>query len=136
MRLGGETNLDFNKKIQLQGYGAYGIRDERFKYSGAATYSFNKDWKRNPRHFVRATYQSDVSFPGQELTFAQQDNILLSLRRGQTNFMFLDREAILQYTRETPGFAYDIIYTNRKSCLLYTSPSPRDHSTSRMPSSA
>ena len=114
VRLGGETNLDFNKKIQLQGYGAYGIRDERFKYSGAATYSFNKDWKRNPRHFVRATYQSDVSFPGQELTFAQQDNILLSLRRGQTNFMFLDREAILQYTRETPGFAYDIIYTNRK----------------------
>ena len=27
-------------------------------------------------------------------------------------------------------------YANRKSCLLYTSPSPRDLSTSRMPSSA
>ena len=28
------------------------------------------------------------------------------------------------------------VYAGKKSCLLYTSPSPRDLSTSRMPSSA
>ena len=114
VRVGGETNLSFSKNLLLEGYGAYGFRDDRFKYRGALTYSFNKDWKRNPRHFLRAVYQTDVSFPGQELTFAQQDNVLLSFRRGPTNFLFLDREASLQYTRETPGFAYDIIFTDRK----------------------
>ena len=30
----------------------------------------------------------------------------------------------------------DVINSNRYTCLLYTSPSPRDLSTSRMPSSA
>ncbi len=114
VRVGGESNLDFSKNLLLEGYGAYGFRDKRFKYRGGLTYSFNKDWKRNPRHFLRAVYQTDVSFPGQELTFAQQDNVLLSLRRGQTNFLFLDQEAILQYTRETPGIAYDITFTDRK----------------------
>ena len=31
---------------------------------------------------------------------------------------------------------YDKIFESRKDCLLYTSPSPRDKSSSRMPSSA
>ena len=34
------------------------------------------------------------------------------------------------------GRAIDACYRNVRSCLLYTSPSPRDLSTSRMPSSA
>ena len=43
----------------------------------------------------------------------------------------------------TSSYGYDVrcadefkIFTNINSCLLYTSPSPRDLSTSRMPSSA
>jgi len=39
--------------------------------------------------------------------------VLLSFRRGATNFMFLDKELKLQYTRETPGFAYDIYVNDR-----------------------
>ena len=31
---------------------------------------------------------------------------------------------------------YGVIKTNKKTCLLYTSPSPRDYAASRMPSSA
>ena len=35
------------------------------------------------------------------------------------------------------GFSYEVIFVNDGStCLLYTSPSPRDGATSRMPSSA
>ena len=33
-------------------------------------------------------------------------------------------------------FRPELVYTATKSCLLYTSPSPRDGATSRMPSSA
>jgi len=35
-----------------------------------------------------------------------------------------------------PGFRARLINVNGSICLLYTSPSPRDLSTSRMPSSA
>ena len=37
---------------------------------------------------------------------------------------------------KTLAFASGIIENSEKGCLLYTSPSPRDLSTSRMPSSA
>jgi len=35
-----------------------------------------------------------------------------------------------------PGHLEDVVSTDQHTCLLYTSPSPRDLSTSRMPSSA
>jgi len=113
VRMGFETNLNFSKNLLIDGYGAYGFRDKAFKYRGGLTYSFNKDWKRNPRHYIRAIYQNDVTFPGQDLQFIQQDNVLLSLRRGATNNMFFDREFRLQYTRETPGFAFDINFADK-----------------------
>lgn len=112
-RIGGETNLNFNKNLLIDGYAAYGTRDKKVKYKTGLTYSFNKDWKRNPRHFFKVIYQNDVTFPGQDLQFIQQDNLLLSLRRGATNNMFLDRELRLQYTKETPGFAYDIVFADK-----------------------
>ncbi len=112
-RLGFETNLNFNKNILIDGYGAYGFRDKKVKYKGALTYSFNEDWKRNPRHYLRATYQNDVTFPGQDLQFIQKDNVLLSFRRGATNNMFLDRELRFDYTRETPGFAMDFTFSDK-----------------------
>ena len=40
--------------------------------------------------------------------------------------------AFLQKTKEKPNMSY----TPTKTCLLYTSPSPRDRQKSRMPSSA
>ena len=35
-----------------------------------------------------------------------------------------------------PGGSFDVFYSENRHCLLYTSPSPRDISGSRMPSSA
>ncbi|MEL6123235.1 MAG: DUF5686 family protein, partial [Bacteroidota bacterium] len=113
IRLGAETNLNFDKNVLLDGYVAYGIRDERWKYRGAMTYSFNDNWKINPRHYLRAIYQEDVTFPGQELQFIQNDNVLLSFRRGNTSNMFFDREFRLEYTRETPGFATDFFFSDK-----------------------
>ena len=107
-KLGVETNFDFNKKLLVDGYLAYGTRDERFKYKGALTYSFNEDYKVNPRHYLRATYQQEVTFPGQELQFIQGDNLLLSARRGATNRMILEKELSFEYTKELPSFAIDV----------------------------
>ena len=115
IRIGGETNFGFSKRLLLDGYAAYGFRDEKVKYKGAVTYSFNDDWKINPRHFVKALYQKDVSFPGQDLQFFQSDNVLLSARRGATNRMLLNQELKFQYTRETPGLALDFWFSDKIS---------------------
>ena len=48
---------------------------------------------------------------------------------------YLHREDLTDYIPSWLEWAHGIIQKN-KICLLYTSPSPRDLSTSRMPSSA
>ncbi|MEE9374308.1 MAG: DUF5686 family protein [Saprospiraceae bacterium] len=118
LKLGFETNFDFNKKLLVDGYVAYGTRDKRFKYNGTLTYSFNDDYKRNPRHFLRVSYRQDVTFPGQELQFVQGDNVLLSARRGATNRMILEKELSVEFTKEFPSVAFDFIFAD-KSTLPY-----------------
>ncbi len=113
IRLGIETNFGFSKRWFADAYGAYGFRDERFKYRGGLTYTFNRDWKTNPRHFIRAAYQQEATFPGQQLQFIQQDNFLLSARRGATNRMIFEKEFRLEYTRESPGFAIDFWFSDK-----------------------
>ena len=62
-------------------------------------------------------------------------------RKGQMDDIVLGYDNLQDYIKETPYFGAIVgRYGNRiakgKFCLLYTSPSPRDLSTSRMPSSA
>ena len=42
----------------------------------------------------------------------------------------------LGYVQSTLDFLQQLVYDVKESCLLYTSPSPRDAHESRMPSSA
>ncbi len=112
LRFGGETNLNFSDKVLLDFYGAYGLRDKAFKYRAGFLYSFQENWDVNPKHYLRAIYQKEVTFPGQELQFVQQDNVLLSFRRGLTTNMFIDKEFRLEYTREMSGFAMDFYFSD------------------------
>ena len=53
----------------------------------------------------------------------------------------LNKKGVASYRRANPGSKLKTAVTTKpsklkKGCLLYTSPSPRDLSTSRMPSSA
>ena len=45
-------------------------------------------------------------------------------------------ESAADSTEETAGNTYNVWFDENSTCLLYTSPSPRDPKTSRMPSSA
>jgi len=114
-KAGLETNFKFDKKLLIDGYVAYGIRDKAWKYKTALTYSFNENFKVNPRHFVRATYQKDVTFPGQALAFIQGDNLLLSARRGATNRMILEDEYALEYTKEMNSIAMDLSFSRKET---------------------
>lgn len=91
LRLGGQTNLKFHPKIQLEGYGVYGFGDKKWKYSGGITYSFKENFEDNPRHYLRFAYQHETKFVGQQLQFVAENNFLLSFKRGDNSrMMFLD----------------------------------------------
>ena len=60
-----------------------------------------------------------------------------NLDKNKANYVPLTPLTFLKRAREIYPNYEAIIYEDRKyTCLLYTSPSPRDLSTSRMPSSA
>jgi hypothetical protein len=101
-RLGGRTNLKFARDVQFEGYVAYGTKDERWKGSLSATYAFNhKQVRRFPVNQVKIWYQDDVKIPGQELQFVQEDNFLLSFKRGVNDKMVYNRVLGVEYLKET-----------------------------------
>ena len=83
LRVGGRTTPKFNNRLYFESYVAYGFKDERWKYYLGGTYSFTK---KSPLEFpirsIRLSYQHDTKIPGQELQFVQEDNFLLSFKRG------------------------------------------------------
>lgn len=83
LRAGGRTTPKFNDRLYFESYVAYGFKDERWKYYLGGTYSFTK---KSPLEFpirsIRLSYQHDTKIPGQELQFVQEDNFLLSFKRG------------------------------------------------------
>lgn len=83
LRIGARTSDKFNERLRLDGYLTYGFTDDRFKYSASATWSLNgRPIKENPRHSIKAMYQVETNFPGMEMQFINEDNFLLSFKRG------------------------------------------------------
>jgi len=83
LRLGGRTTTALSKRYYFETYGAYGFKDDKFKYFLSGTYSLNdKSIYSFPQEYLRASVQRDTKIPGQELQFVQEDNFLLSFKRG------------------------------------------------------
>lgn len=101
LRVGGGTTTSFNPKIQLEGYAAYGFKDRRVKYAGSVLYSFNENFRENPRNYLRASFQHETNFAGQNLQFVSEDNFFLSFKRGNTARMLFADAFKLNYLKET-----------------------------------
>lgn len=83
LRFGGRTTPAFSKKITLDGYLAYGFKDEKYKYAAGITYSLTpRTIYQFPVKSIKLSYQYDTKIPGQEFQFAEGDNIFLSFKRG------------------------------------------------------
>ena len=68
---------------------AYGFKDKQFKGYLGATYAFSEgNVHQFPVSRLRASAQREVQIPGQRLQFVQEDNFLLSFKRG-TNDKYL-----------------------------------------------
>ncbi|MBL4592509.1 MAG: carboxypeptidase-like regulatory domain-containing protein, partial [Flavobacteriales bacterium] len=115
LRGGFRTTTQFSKKFMYYNYIAYGFKDKEYKYLLALTYSFNKDFLINPQHRIIASYQHETNFPGQDLQFLNEDNFLLSFRRGTTDRMLFFDSYKIDYLREFhSGISYNVILENKE----------------------
>lgn len=81
-RIGARTSDDFSTKFQAEGYFAYGLKDERYKYGGGIKIKLSD----KPRQFIGVNYKNDVQQLGQSDNAFQEDNVLFSLfRRNPAN---------------------------------------------------
>jgi hypothetical protein len=103
LRVGGRTTPNFNKSLYFENYVAYGFKDQKWKYFLSGTYSLNhKSIYAYPLNFIKLSYQRDTKIPGQELQFVQEDNLLLSFKRGNNDKWLYNNIFKAEYVREFP----------------------------------
>ena len=104
-RIGGQTNDNFSENFQIKAYGAYGFKDKAWKYSTEFLYFRNK----NPLDAFKLTYQDEIRNPGEELMFVQEDNFLLSFKRGVNNKQIYNKKIQFEYMKELKnGISYTV----------------------------
>jgi hypothetical protein len=115
LRAGFRTTQKFSKKNMFEHYSAFGFKDEEWKGIFAFTHSFNKNFLDNPQNRILVHYQKETIFPGQDLQFLNDDNFLLSFRRGNSDQMIFFDSYKIDYNKENhSGFSYNVIYEYKK----------------------
>lgn len=116
LRVGGRTTTRFSERLYLETYGAYGFKDEKWKYYLGATYSFTgKSIWQFPVKSLRVSFQRDTKIPGQELQFVQEDNFLLSFKRGVNDKWLYNDIWTIDYLNEFDShFSYRLGFKNWK----------------------
>ncbi len=124
LRLGGRTTPELSKRYYFETYGAYGFKDEKWKYFFSGTYSLNdKSIYAFPQNYIRGSFQRDTKIPGQELQFVQEDNFLLSFKRGENNTLLYNDFYKINYVKEFENhFSYEVVarkWTQQPAGSLY-----------------
>lgn len=110
-RVGGRTNIDFSKKLILEGYLAYGTRDRRFKGSLQSEFFLSKE------HWTKfgLQYRDDVENTGALDEFYSGSSFLaFASSFGGTNMM--NRSQIMRSWIETDifkGLSGNLVFTRR-----------------------
>jgi len=100
-RVGGRTTTKFNPKMRFESYVAYGVGDERWKYFGGVTRALGKgNYIDFPQKNLTISYQYETKIPGQELQFVQEDNALLSIKRGKNDKLLYNKIFNVNYLSE------------------------------------
>jgi len=109
-QFGGRTTTEFSKRYYFGAYGAYGFKDERFKYYLSAAYSLNnKSIYKFPENYIMASVQHDITIPGQNLEVTGENNFFLSFKRGNNYVYLYDYSYRLDYKLEFENhFSYSL----------------------------
>ncbi|HEX4849942.1 MAG TPA: DUF5686 family protein, partial [Puia sp.] len=110
LRLGGRTTPQLSKRLYFETYAAYGFKDQQWKGYLGVTYSLNnKSIYDYPLNYLRASAQRETKIPGQELQFVQEDNFLLSFKRGENDKWLYNNFYRLDYVHEFSNhFSYTL----------------------------
>lgn len=101
LRAGGRTTSQFSNKLNFESYAAYGFNDDKWKYYIGTTYSLcNRSFNEFPVKSLKASFQHETKIPGQELQFVQEDNFLLSFKRGANDKWLYNDIYNVEYTNE------------------------------------
>lgn len=96
-KLGARTTMKFNPNLRLNGYVAYGSRDQEFKYSGGFEYYFSK----KPRDYLAVQYKHDYEIFGKSRNAFMIDNILNTfLKKRPYNKLNLVNRLEINYEKE------------------------------------
>ncbi|MFB9841649.1 DUF5686 and carboxypeptidase-like regulatory domain-containing protein [Mucilaginibacter ginsenosidivorans] len=114
LRFGGRTTPEMSKRYYFETYGAYGFKDQRWKYFLSGTYSFdNKYIYQFPQNYVRAYYENDAGIPGNPLQFVVENNLFLSFKRGNNDKYLYNKFFRFDYVREFENhFSYNLGFRN------------------------
>ena len=105
LRAGGRTSDKFSKKIRFTGFGRYGFKDKKFKYSISGKYSLNKKLPimEIPEHYLKLTYENNAKYPGVDQLFMNSENFLLSFKRGVSDKMVYYKLLDFEHYKDWPG---------------------------------
>jgi len=99
------TNKNFNKKIWLHSYLAYGFGDKKLKGKGEIFYLP----KKHPRLYLYGSYTNDLDFGQNYYGEVTQDNIFsLAIRKSNVPVKYIktDEKRFEFYKETTPGFSF------------------------------
>ena len=110
-RLGARTSSLFSRRLEFEGYGAYGTKDGAFKYGLGGRGFITKE----PRLIAGVYYKHDMEQLGQSSNAFRQDNILSSaFRRTPNNKLTLVDEYKVYLDREWfMGFTQTLLFVHR-----------------------
>lgn len=84
IRLSGRTTAEFSEKVFIEGYLAYGTRDDNLKYFVRPTFSLNgESVAKFPAHYLQVGVQHDIFDPGRTLGFRKGDSFFQSIRSNR-----------------------------------------------------
>ena len=96
-RIGARSSNSFSKRMEIQGYVAYGTKDLTFKFGGNFIFLFSK----SPRHDINASVKWDVEQLGKSPFAIPTDNLLASLfHKGPNNKLTMVHEYKINYEHE------------------------------------
>jgi hypothetical protein len=116
-KVGARTTLKFNKNLRLNGYVAYGSKDQEYKYSGGFEYYFSK----KPKDYLAVQYKHDYEIFGKSKNTFMIDNILNTLlNKVPYNKLNLVDRLSINYEKEWVAGLTNTISFNRMK--FYTAP--------------
>ncbi|MDR2917443.1 MAG: DUF5686 and carboxypeptidase regulatory-like domain-containing protein [Tannerella sp.] len=118
LRVGGATTVNLSRQLFLDGYMAYGFKDEKPKGNAILEYSFNKKRsfrKEFPFHYIRAEYKYDINQIGQHYLYTNADNMFMLIKRRENNLITYMQQAELSYYHENyKGLGYGVMLRHLK----------------------